>query len=118
LIVKDRRRAAGETGDFARATTDLHEKMLPPRRRPTRSVFPRGMQGEGAGSPADAAPTCWIAFRLDDRNSNEEIKVPSSFIGQSLRDLNLRKNYEVKPPGSRACEQLSVKSTASMCSAR
>jgi len=34
-------------------------------------------------------------LRLDDRSCIEEIKVPRSFVGLSLRDLNLRKHYNV-----------------------
>jgi trk system potassium uptake protein TrkA len=34
-------------------------------------------------------------LRLDDINSIEEIRVPESFVGQSLRDLNLRKNFNI-----------------------
>ena len=34
-------------------------------------------------------------LELDDHNSIEEIKVPERFMGQSLRELNLRKNYRV-----------------------
>jgi len=54
--------------------------------------------------PADR-PNLLDSLRLDDSNSIEEIKVPQSFIRPILRDLNLRKNYEVNLPGSPACEQ-------------
>jgi len=34
-------------------------------------------------------------LQLDDQTCIEEIKVPDLFVGHSLRDLNLRKNYLV-----------------------
>ena len=55
---------------------------------------------------------------LDETHGIEEIKVPEPFVGQSLRDLNLRKNYRVNvlaagpqrnltvnPPASHVLEQ-------------
>jgi len=32
-------------------------------------------------------------LELDDKTGIDEIKVPEVFVGRSLRDLNLRKNY-------------------------
>ncbi|MEB3261434.1 MAG: TrkA family potassium uptake protein [Cyanobacteriota bacterium] len=78
---------------IARATTDLHMKMLQ-RVGADRVVFPSKMQGVRLGMEL-VRPNLLERLRLDDRNSIEEIRVPSSFVGQSLRDLNLRKNYNV-----------------------
>jgi len=81
-------------------------------------VFPSRMQGEELGRQL-MRPNLLDRLRLDDRNSIEEIKVPQSFIGQSLRDLNLRKNYEVNLLAVRACEQSVGESTrVPLCSAR
>jgi Trk K+ transport system NAD-binding subunit len=57
-------------------------------------VFPSRMQGEQLVRQL-VCPNLLERLRLDDRNSIEEIKVPQSFIGRSLRDLNHRKNDEV-----------------------
>lgn len=78
---------------IARATTDLHMKMLQ-RVGADRVVFPSKMQGVRLGMEL-VRPNLLERLRLDDRNSIEEIRVPKSFVGQSLRDLNLRKNYNV-----------------------
>jgi trk system potassium uptake protein TrkA len=92
LIVKD------GTGSrvkqvIARATSDLHEKMLR-RVGADKVVFPSKMQGARLGLEL-MRPNLLERLRLDDRNSIEEIKVPTTFIGRSLRDINLRKNYNV-----------------------
>jgi trk system potassium uptake protein TrkA len=82
LIVKD-----------SSGSRDLHEKMLR-RVGADRVVFPSKMQGTRLGQEL-VRPNLLERLRLDDRNSIEEIKVPSSFVGRSLRDLNLRKNHNV-----------------------
>lgn len=78
---------------IARATNDLHMKMLQ-RVGADRVVFPSKMQGHRLGMEL-VRPNLLDRLRLDDRNSIEEIRVPKPFVGQSLRDLNLRKNYDV-----------------------
>lgn len=78
---------------IARATNDLHMKMLQ-RVGADRVVFPSKMQGHRLGMEL-VRPNLLDRLRLDDRNSIEEIRVPELFVGQSLRDLNLRKNYNV-----------------------
>ena len=78
---------------IARATSDLHLKMLE-RVGADRVVFPSKMQGQRLGMEL-VRPNLLEQLRLDDRNSIEEIKVPGAFVGQSLRDLNLRKHYKV-----------------------
>jgi trk system potassium uptake protein TrkA len=78
---------------IARATSDLHMKMLQ-RVGADRVVFPSKMQGHRLGMEL-VRPNLLDRLRLDDMNSIEEIRVPESFVGQSLRDLNLRKNYNI-----------------------
>ncbi|MFO8238480.1 MAG: TrkA family potassium uptake protein [Prochlorococcaceae cyanobacterium] len=78
---------------IARATSDLHMKMLQ-RVGADRVVFPSKMQGQRLGMEL-VRPNLLDRLRLDDRNAIEEIRVPEPFVGQSLRDLNLRKNYDV-----------------------
>ena len=78
---------------IARATSDLHEKMLK-RVGADRVVFPSRMQGERLGLEL-VRPNLMERLELDELNSIEEIKVPERFVGLSLRDLNLRKNYRV-----------------------
>ena len=78
---------------IARATSDLHEKMLR-RVGADKVVFPSKMQGTRLGLEL-IRPNLLERLRLDDRNSIEEIKVPAAFIGRSLRDINLRKNFNV-----------------------
>jgi trk system potassium uptake protein TrkA len=78
---------------IARATSDLHLKMLE-RVGADRVVFPSKMQGQRLGMEL-VRPNLLEQLRLDDRNSIEEIKVPGAFVGQSLRDLNLRKHFKV-----------------------
>ena len=92
LIVKD---GAGTQVKqvIARATSDLHMKMLQ-RVGADRVVFPSKMQGQRLGMEL-VRPNLLEQLRLDDRNSIEEIKVPGAFVGQSLRELNLRKHYKV-----------------------
>ena len=92
LIAKD---AAGSKVKqvIARATSDLHMKMLQ-RVGADRVVFPSKMQGHRLGIEL-VRPNLLDRLRLDDINSIEEIRVPQSFVGQSLRDLNLRKNLNI-----------------------
>jgi trk system potassium uptake protein TrkA len=92
LIAKD---AAGSKVKqvIARATSDLHMKMLL-RVGADRVVFPSKMQGHRLGMEL-VRPNLLDRLRLDDINSIEEIRVPESFVGQSLRDLNLRKNFNI-----------------------
>ena len=78
---------------IARATSDLHERMLT-RVGADRVVFPSRMQGERLGLEL-VRPNLIERLELDDRTGIDEIKVPEIFIGRSLRDLNLRKNYLV-----------------------
>jgi trk system potassium uptake protein TrkA len=96
---------------IARATSDLHEKMLR-RVGADKVVFPSRMQGEQLGRQL-MRPNLLERLRLDDRNSIEEIKVPQSFIGRSLRDLNLRKNYEVNVLAAGPENRLAVNPPAS-----
>ncbi|MCP4973308.1 MAG: TrkA family potassium uptake protein [Prochlorococcus sp.] len=78
---------------IARATSDLHEKMLK-RVGADRVVFPSKMQGERLGLEL-VRPNLMERLELDDQTCIDEIKVPDQFVGHSLRDLNLRKNYLV-----------------------
>ena len=78
---------------IARATSDLHMKMLQ-RVGADRVVFPSKMMGQRLGLEL-VRPNLLEQLRLDDRSCIEEIKVPSSFVGHSLRDLNLRKHFNV-----------------------
>jgi trk system potassium uptake protein TrkA len=58
-------------------------------------------------------PNLLERLRLDDRNSIEEIRVPQSFVGHSLRDLNLRKNYNVSVLAAGPDNKLTVNPPAS-----
>lgn len=78
---------------IARATSDIHMRMLQ-RVGADRVVFPSQMQGQRLGQEL-VRPNLLERLRLDDNNSIEEIRVPEVFVGQSLRDLNLRKNFQV-----------------------
>ncbi len=78
---------------IARATSDLHEKMLK-RVGADRVVFPSRMQGERLGLEL-IRPNLIERLELDDQTGIDEIKVPEIFVGRTLRDLNLRKNYLV-----------------------
>ncbi|MBM5796926.1 MAG: TrkA family potassium uptake protein [Cyanobacteria bacterium M_surface_7_m2_040] len=92
LIVKDGK-GSRVRQVIARATSDLHVKMLK-RVGADKVVFPSQMQGTRLGMEL-VRPNLLERLRLDDRNSIEEIKVPQAFVGRSLRDLNLRKNFNV-----------------------
>ena len=96
---------------IARATSDLHEKMLR-RVGADKVVFPSKMQGTRLGMEL-VRPNLLERLRLDDRNSIEEIKVPQPFVGRSLRDLNLRKNYNVSVLAAGPKNQLTVNPPAS-----
>nr|YP_002049295.1 putative potassium channel, VIC family protein [Paulinella chromatophora]ACB43085.1 putative potassium channel, VIC family protein [Paulinella chromatophora] len=96
---------------IARASSDLHEKMLK-RVGADRVVFPSKMQGQRLGKEL-IRPNLLERLRLDANNSIEEIKVPGSFVGRSLRDLNLRKNYRVNVLAVGPSEQLTVNPPAS-----
>jgi trk system potassium uptake protein TrkA len=96
---------------IARATSDLHEKMLR-RVGADKVVFPSKMQGTRLGMEL-MRPNLLERLRLDDRNSIEEIKVPAAFIGKSLRDINLRKNYNVSVLAAGPENQLTVNPPAS-----
>ena len=78
---------------IARATSDLHMKMLQ-RVGADRVVFPSKMMGQRLGMEL-VRPNLLEQLRLDERNCIEEIKVPATFVGHTLRDLNLRKHYNV-----------------------
>ncbi len=92
LIAKDSEGSKVEQV-IARATSDLHEKMLT-RVGADRVVFPSRMQGERLGLEL-VRPNLIERLELDDQTGIDEIKVPARFVGRSLRDLNLRKNYLV-----------------------
>jgi trk system potassium uptake protein TrkA len=96
---------------IARATSDLHMKMLQ-RVGADRVVFPSKMQGHRLGMEL-VRPNLLERLRLDDRNSIEEIRVPQAFIGQSLREINLRKNYNVSVLAAGPDNQLTVNPPAS-----
>jgi trk system potassium uptake protein TrkA len=78
---------------IARATSDLHVKMLQ-RVGADRVVFPSKMMGKRLGTEL-VRPNLLEQLRLDDRSCIEEIVVPAAFVGHTLRDLNLRKHYNV-----------------------
>ena len=92
LICKDAEGTRVKTV-IARATSDLHMKMLQ-RVGADRVVFPSKMMGKRLGMEL-VRPNLLEQLRLDDRSCIEEIKVPAAFVGHSLRDLNLRKHYNV-----------------------
>lgn len=96
---------------IARATSDLHMKMLQ-RVGADRVIFPSKMQGQRLGMEL-VRPNLLERLRLDDRNSIEEIRVPGSFVGHSLRDLNLRKNYNVSVLAAGPDNDLTVNPPAS-----
>tara|TARA_Y100001968_G_scaffold134165_1_gene122425 strand:- start:3577 stop:4281 length:705 start_codon:yes stop_codon:yes gene_type:complete len=92
LIAKDTQ-GSQVTQVIARATSDLHEKMLK-RVGADRVVFPSRMQGERLGLEL-VRPNLIERLELDEQTGIDEIKVPEAFVGRSLRELNLRKNYLV-----------------------
>ncbi len=91
---------------IARATSDLHEKMLK-RVGADRVVFPSRMQGERLGLEL-VRPNLIERLELDDQTCIDEIKVPDIFVGRSLRDLNLRKNYLVNVLAAGPTKRLNV----------
>ncbi|MCP9849865.1 TrkA family potassium uptake protein [Cyanobium sp. Morenito 9A2] len=97
---------------IARATSDLHEKMLL-RVGADKVIFPSRMQGERLGREL-IRPNLLERLRLDDRNSIEEIRVPRAFVGRSLREINLRKNYGVSVLAAGCAERLLVNPPASL----
>ena len=96
---------------ISRATSDLHEKMLR-RVGADRVVFPSKMQGSRLGLEL-VRPNLLERLRLDDHNSIEEIRVPASFSGLSLRDLNLRKTFHVSVLAAGPVNRLTVNPPAS-----
>ena len=70
---------------IARATSDLHEKMLK-RVGADRVIFPSRMQGERLGLEL-VRPNLMERLALDKQHCIEEIKVPEPFVGRSLRCL-------------------------------
>jgi trk system potassium uptake protein TrkA len=91
---------------ISRATSDLHEKMLL-RVGADRVVFPSKMQGTRLGLEL-MRPNLLERVRLDEHNSIEEIRVPASFSGHSLRELNLRKHFSVSVLAAGPAHQLRV----------
>ena len=67
---------------IARATSDLHEKMLK-RVGADRAIFPRDA-GERLGLEL-VRPNLMERLALDEQHCIEEIKVPEPFVGRSLR---------------------------------
>ena len=49
-----------------------------------------------------------IEFNDDDQTCIDEIKVPDVFVGRSLRDLNLRKNYLVNVLAAGPAKELTM----------
>ena len=96
---------------IARATSDLHVKMLQ-RVGAERVVFPSKMMGRRLGAEL-VRPNLLEQLRLDDRSCIEEIKVPQAFVGHTLRDLNLRKHYNVNVLAAGPAGQLQVNPPAS-----
>ena len=96
---------------IARATSDLHEKMLK-RLGADRVVFPSRMQGERLGIEL-VRPNLMERLQLDEHHSIEEILVPEKFVGRSLRDLNLRKNHRVNVLAAGPAGELLVNPPAS-----
>ena len=96
---------------IARATSELHQKMLS-RVGADRVVFPSKMQGQRLGLEL-VRPNLLERLRLDDRNSIEEIVVPQAFVGQTLRELNLRKTYRVSVLAAGPNNDLTVNPPAS-----
>ncbi|QEY32955.1 TrkA family potassium uptake protein [Synechococcus sp. RSCCF101] len=92
LIAKDAEDSRVERV-IARATSDLHEKMLK-RVGADKVIFPSRMQGERLGSEL-VRPNLLERLQLDAHNCIEEITVPNRFVGSSLRELNLRKDKRV-----------------------
>ena len=105
LIAKDTQ-GSKVTQVIARATSDLHEKMLK-RVGADRVVFPSRMQGERLGLEL-VRPNMIERLELDDRTGIDEIKVPEAFVGRSLRELNLRKNYFVNVLAAGPAKRLTV----------
>jgi len=91
---------------IARATSDLHEKMLK-RVGADKVVFPSRMQGERLGLEL-VRPNLIERLELDNQTGIDEITVPEEIIGRSLRDLNLRKNYLVNVLAAGPAEELTV----------
>ena len=96
---------------IARATSDLHMKMLQ-RVGADRVVFPSKMMGQRLGMEL-VRPNLLEQLRLDERNCIEEIKVPAAFVGHTLRDLNLRKHYNVSVLAAGPVGRLDVNPPAS-----
>jgi trk system potassium uptake protein TrkA len=96
---------------IARATSDLHMKMLQ-WVGADRVVFPSKMMGKRLGMEL-VRPNLLEQLRLDDRSCIEEIKVPQSFVGQTLRDLNLRKHFNVNVLAAGPTGKLQVNPPAS-----
>ena len=110
LIVKDGRDSRVRQV-IARATSTLHEKMLF-RVGADRVVFPSRMQGARLGREL-VRPNLLERLRLDDTNGIEEITVPPAFVGRSLRDLNLRRHFQVTVLAAGPPNQLTVNPPAS-----
>lgn len=110
LIAKDAKESRVQTV-IARATSDLHEKMLL-RVGAHRVVFPSKMQGSRLGLEL-VRPNLLDRLRLDANHSIEEIKVPPALVGRSLRDLNLRRNHAINVLAAGPPHQLQVNPPAS-----
>jgi len=70
-------------------------------------VFPSRMQGERLGLEL-VRPNLIERLELDNQTGIDEITVPEEFIGRSLRDLNLRKNYLVNVLAAGPIDKLKV----------
>ena len=65
------------------------------------------MQGERLGLEL-VRPNLIERLELDTQTGIDEIKVPELFVGRSLRDLNLRKNYFVNVLAAGPVDSLTV----------
>ena len=96
---------------IARASSDLHETMLL-RIGADRVVFPSRMQGARLGQEL-VRPNLLERLRLDERHSIEEIRVPPSFVGRSLVQINLRRQFGVTVLAAGPAGRLTVSPPAS-----
>ena len=101
---------------IARASSDLHKKMLKAVGA-DKVTFPSQEQGRQLGEQL-VRPSLLERLQLDDKNSIEEIEVPKAFVGKSIRELNLRRDYGVSVLAAGQRTRLTVNPSAKMTLSR
>ena len=93
LLITTLLKKMGITNIYARSMTPLQEEILKSLEI-TKIIKLEEEMGETVGKSL-ASPNIQMCMKLSSGHTMAEIKVPGEFVGRSLKDLALRKRYDV-----------------------